>query len=100
MSHFLVPRAYRQAGVEQENCPHLPVVWSALAALVLNWPNINKHTEMELCQSTEEQSKALSTYSSAVDGLKRLQTLYLIFPKSIRVKYSDSPLHSNSPAMQ
>ena len=68
MSH-LVPRAYRQAGVGQENCPHLPVVWSALAALVLNWPNINKHTEVELCQSTEEQSKALSTYSSAVDGL-------------------------------
>lgn len=99
MSH-LVPRAYRQAGVGQENCPHLPVVWSALAALVLNWPNINKHTEVELCQSTEEQSKALSTYSSAVDGLKRLQTLYLIFPKSIRGEYSDSPLHSNSPAMQ
>ena len=79
MSHFLVPRAYREAGVEQENCPHLPVVWRALAALVLNWPNINKHTEMELCQSTEEQSKALSTYSSTNNGLKRLQTFISSF---------------------
>ena len=92
MSHFLSSRAYSQAGVGQENCP------------IYQWfegPNINKHIETELCQSTEDSiNKALSTYSSAVDGLKRLQTLYLIFPKSITVKYSDSPLHSNSPAMQ
>ena len=40
------------------------------------------------------------TKFTTIKKKKRLQTLYLIFPKSIRIKYSDSPLHSNSPAMQ
>lgn len=43
---------------------------------------------------------SISTYSSIVDELKRSQTLYLLFPKSITVKCNDLPLHANSPSMQ